>query len=319
MRLLVTGAAGFVGPHAIAAVRRLVPDAEIFAAGHSAHAQPADGTTPCVLDVVDTAAVSACITQIKPTHVLHLAGVTTIAAAANNPEGAWAVNLFGTVNVLRAMISHAPGSVFVLAGSGQVYGESARSGRAMTEADLLRPDQDYAASKAAADLAAGALAKRGVRVVRMRPFNHTGPGQPPNFAVPEFADQIARIEAGHQDPLLHTGNLDVARDFLDVRDVASAYALALVKGWDLPADCVLNVASGNAPTVRTLLDHLLARARTSIRVETDPTRVRAGDLPVLAGNAQSARDLLGWEPSIPLETMLDDVLADARRRHGLPS
>ncbi len=320
MRILVTGAAGFVGPHAIAAIQRLCPRAQIIATNRIVvESTDADGVIWRSLDVAEHASVDAFVRTHQPTHVLHLAGVTTIAGAMGNPHEAWDVNLHGTLNIMQALLSHAPGSVFVFAGSGQAYGDTARDGRTLSEDDLLRPNTDYAATKAAADLAIGAMAQRGVRVVRMRPFNHTGMGQPPNFVVPGIADQIARIEASLQPALLRVGNIDVERDFLDVRDVADAYALALKEGQSLPQECVLNIASGVAVKLRTLIDAMLARAKVPIAVETDPSRVRANEVVRFVGSGRRLHSALGWEPKIALTTTIADMLADARKRHELRS
>jgi GDP-4-dehydro-6-deoxy-D-mannose reductase len=319
MRLLVTGASGFVGPYAIAAVQRLCPEAQIIATNRILveSTDAADDVIWYALDVTEHAAVDAFVRLHEPTHVLHLAGVTTIAGATNNPREAWDVNLHGTLNLMRALLSHAAQSVFVFAGSGQAYGDTARDGRTLSEDDLLRPNTDYAATKAAADLAIGAMAQHGVRVVRMRPFNHTGPGQPPNFVIPGFADQIARIEAGLQPAVLRVGNIDVERDFLDVRDVADAYALALKAGQSLPKESVLNIASGTPVKLRALLDTMVARATVPIAIETDPSRIRANEVERFVGSARRLHSALGWEPRTALAATIDDMLVEARIRHGL--
>jgi GDP-4-dehydro-6-deoxy-D-mannose reductase len=158
------------------------------------------------------------------------------------------------------------------------------------------------------------MALNGLRVIRFRPFNHTGPGQTDQFVVPAFASQIARIEAGLQSPVLRVGNLDAQRDFLDVRDVVDAYVLAVEKSDDLPTGTILNIASGRPRRIRELLDHLLSLSRRDITVEADPARQRPNDTPVFAGDASRARRMLGWAPRRDIQDTLLEILNACRRQ-----
>jgi GDP-4-dehydro-6-deoxy-D-mannose reductase len=148
----------------------------------------------------------------------------------------------------------------------------------------------------------------------MRPFNHIGSGQSESFVVPAFAGQIARIEAGLSAPVMRVGNLDAERDFLDVRDVAAAYALAVKNADSIAPGTILNIASGKPRKISAILDALLSHTAIEIRVELDPARMRPSDLSCVVGNAKRARTLLDWEPEQPFETTLLDVLNDQRRR-----
>ena len=195
-----------------------------------------------------------------------------------------------------------------------VYGASAASGLPLDETIVLDPVDEYAVTKAAADLALGALARRGLRCVRMRPFNHTGPGQEEAFVVPSFAMQIARIEQGLQPPVIKVGNLDAERDLVDVRDVAAAYGLAVEKAASVPAGTILNIGAGRAYRVRDILDRLLGMSRLQIKVEQDPERMRPVDLPRIICNASQAHRTLGWAPQYDIDKTLADVLADCRVR-----
>jgi GDP-4-dehydro-6-deoxy-D-mannose reductase len=138
------------------------------------------------------------------------------------------------------------------------------------------------------------MAEHGLRCVRLRPFNHIGPGQPSNFVLPAFARQIARIRAGLGPPVIKVGNLSVQRDFLDVRDVARAYVATLQR--TLEPGTILNVASGRLHSIGELLQRLIDLSGVKIRIEQDPTLMRPNDLPVLLGDASAARDALGWTP-----------------------
>lgn len=316
MRILVTGAGGFVGPHLVTELRRLFGnEAEVVPAPKKAD-RFSNIAEAASLDVTDEEAVDRLVGSLAPTHVIHLSAVSSPTQASADFRTAWMVNTLGVLNVANAILRRAPQCWLIFAGSGLVYGDTAKSGRLLDETTLLAPNSDYAATKAAADLALGALTGRGLKSVRLRPFNHTGPGQTEAFVVPSFAAQIARIEAGLWPPVMRVGNLDATRDFLDVRDVTSAYALAVLKSSDLDSGVVLNVASGTPRTIRSVLDELLALSRARITVELDPSRMRPSDTPVYVGSAEAARRLLGWAPRHSFSATLSEVLAYWRHTAG---
>ena len=304
-RILVTGAGGFVGGWMTTRLRAALPGAEVVAAG--AASGPA-------LDVTQAAEVDGFVERFRPTAVIHLAGVSSLVKARAETRSAWDVNLFGTLNLAEAVLRHAPHARFVQAGSSEVYGGAFNAaGGTVDESAQLAPLNPYATTKAAADLMLGEMAEAGLHAVRMRPFNHIGPGQSTSFAVPAFAAQIAAVERGEREPVMRVGNLDSRRDFLDVRDVVAAYLLAAT-GPALPRGVVINVASGEPRRIGDVLALLLKMSGTAIRVEQDPGLSRPSDVPVTAGDATRARELLGWCPSIPFETTLRDVLDYHRRR-----
>ena len=296
-RILVTGAAGFVGGHLVPTLRTTYPDAAIL--------------TPA-FDVTDPAATETVLTDAAPDAVIHLAAIAAPTDARRDPARAWAVNLHGTLTLARAILKTAPTATLLFAGTADAYGASFRAGSPLDETAPLAPQNTYGATKAAADLALGAMAADGLRVIRARPFNHTGPGQSDAFVVPAFARQIARIEAGLQPPVIRTGDLTPRRDFLDVRDVCRAYAACLAA--DLPAGAILNLASGIPRPIGDILHALLASMRHQVTVETDPARLRPNDIPSAAGDAAFARHLLSWTPVIPWDQTLADVLNDWRTR-----
>jgi GDP-4-dehydro-6-deoxy-D-mannose reductase len=309
LRILITGAGGFVGRHLTDLLLKKFDDAEICATT-SRPAPASEMLRHSQLNVTDVEQVRETIAAFRPTHVVHLAALSTLAGAGADYHAAWRVNFFGALNVANAITAHAPDCTLIFVGSGQVYGGSARQGTPIDEGFLLEPLNEYAVTKAAADLAIGAVvASRGLKAVRMRPFNHIGPGQSPGFAVPDFAQQIVNIEAGLQPPVIKVGNLDAERDFLDVRDVARAYTSAIAMSDRLPAGLVLNIASGTPIPIHALLGKLLALSKCSIRIEQDASRMRTSDIPRYVGNASRARDLLNWSPQYPL----DETLADALR------
>ncbi|MEQ1694554.1 MAG: GDP-mannose 4,6-dehydratase [Hyphomicrobiaceae bacterium] len=316
MKVLITGTIGFVGPYLAEALRRL-PErrVSIVSTALTAAEHPVLGLVRA-LDVTDKAAVERIIGEERPTHVVHLAGLAATRAANANEALAWQVHLFGTLNLAHAILEHAPRCVLLSVGSGQVYGATARSGKPLTETALLAPANTYEVTKAAGDLAVGALAGQGLASVRFRPFNHTGPGQTGDFVIPSFAMQIARIEAGLQPPVLKVGNLEAERDFLDVRDVVAAYALAVGKSAEIAPGTIMNVSSGVPRRIQTILDRLMALSRVPISTKIDSTRMRPSETPRYVGDATLAKKLLGWSPQIDLDTTLAAVLDDCRARVG---
>lgn len=312
LRILITGATGFVGLHLVAAIRRrfgagvvIVPTA--LRAGSDA----ALGDVQA-LDVTDAAAVAGIIRSARPTHVVNLAALAAPAAANADPAASWRVHLDGARNIGRTILDVAPDCVLLNVGSGLAYGRNRLPIRPTTEDTVLAPTDEYGASKAAADLALGPLIAKGLRCVRLRPFNHTGPGQTDAFVVPAFARQIAQIEAGLAPPLLQVGNLDGQRDFLDVRDVADAYVASIAHSPGLAPDLILNIASGVPRRIGDVLDELLAMTRVPIAVKTDPSRGKTDAADVILGDAGRARAVLGWQPTIAFAQTLADVL-DAQR------
>ena len=297
--ILVTGASGFVGCHLLRELRRRLPAAALV---------------PAQFDITDAEAVTDAIAEAKPTVVVHLAAVAEPAQATRDPDIAWRVNLGGTINLARAIAAAVPDCTLLFVSTADAYGASFASGISIDEGAPLAPLNTYGATKAAADLAVGAMAAEGLRVVRLRPFNHTGPGQSERFAVPAFARQIARIEAGQQAPVLDVGALDTVRDFLDVRDVCTAYAMAVERAATLPPRCIINLASGQGRRIGDLLRDMLAVARVTAEIRTDPARLRSSEIRSATGTAALARDLLGWSPQIPWEQTIGDVLADWRAR-----
>src|SRR5208282_3801722 len=232
------------------------------------------------LDVTDAERTLAVIQAEQPTHVMHLAGISVISQANRDLRKTWEVNTQGTLNVALAIKARAPACRLIFCSSAQVYGGSFRSGTPLAEDAPLDPENFYAATKAAADILIGQMAKAGLRAIRLRPFNHTGPGQPPTLAVASFASQIAAIERGEQQPVMKVGNLSMRREFLDVRDVVDAYLRTIQRFDSLPNGAVFNISSGEAIAVEAILKMLLAMSSDEIEVTPDPELMRPNDTPI---------------------------------------
>jgi len=314
LRILITGANGFVGLHLVRElIKRFGDCLTLGLSSRVSGPHPEFGVIE-ELDVTDAQAVDEFVDRFQPTHIVHLAGLAAIRTAIANTSAAWQTHLFGTLNVANAVLERAPDCVLIFIGSGQVYGATARSASVLTETSLLAPTNSYEITKAAADLAIGALAEQGLRCIRLRPFNHTGPNQSEDFVIPNFAMQIAKIDAGLLPPRLHVGNLEPERDFLDVRDVAAAYALAVTHADTIPSGTVMNISSGIPRRIGDLLECLLSFSATSIEVTTDLARIRPNEVHSVVGDSGRARALLNWSPEWSIEDTLRTTIESCRQR-----
>jgi GDP-4-dehydro-6-deoxy-D-mannose reductase len=296
------------------ALRRRFPEARLIGAVRSLCETCAHADSTIAIDLEAPESLEAAIRAARPEAVLHLAAQASVPAAFADPLRSWRANLLGTLALAEAVLRHAPDALFIQASTAEVYGLSFRTGGALDESAPFTPANPYAASKAAADLALGEMALRGLRALRIRPFNHVGAGQTEAFVVPTFARQVARIEAGQQEPVIRTGALDRWRDMLDVRDVAAGYAAALEYGPALLPGTAINLASGTPRRVGDILDELLGLVGLTVRIETDPGRLRPTDVETTRGDSSLARRLLHWAPVIPWEETLGDILRDWRAR-----
>jgi GDP-4-dehydro-6-deoxy-D-mannose reductase len=292
VRIWVSGAGGFVGTH-------LAPHLE--AGGHALVAVDHE------VDVRDPAAVERSIAAAQPEAVVHLAALASVVRGLEDPALAARTNALGTLHVLRAVARVAPSARVLLVSSGEIYGAGGEAPH--DESAPLAPTTPYARSKAAADLLGACFADRGLDVVRVRPFSHTGPGQSDSYVAPSFARQIAEIEAGRRAPELRVGNLDSIRDVLDVRDVVDAYRRLLDRR--VPAG-VYNVARGSGVAVREILALLLSLSRVEPVVRVDPALWRPASAAV--GSAERLRRATGWQPRVALGDTLRAVLDHWRTR-----
>jgi GDP-4-dehydro-6-deoxy-D-mannose reductase len=313
MRFLVTGVAGFAGRHL--AERLLAAGHEVFGCDRSLPATtsvtrvlnlPADHLLVC--DICDREQVETVVHTVCPDGLFHLAAFTNPATSFDDPDGAYRANLLGSLNVFAAVHDAAIPCRVVWVGSSDAYGQVNADELPVTERNLFRPLNPYAVSKAAADLAAYQWSRAcGLDIVRVRPFNHTGPGQASHFVCADFALQLAAVKHHRRPPQIEVGNLDVVRDFSDVRDVVRAYVAVFERGVTGEA---YNVCSGSGRTPCQILERLIELSGAEVDVVVDPARQRPTDVPVLIGSAAKLRDATGWAPMIDWDQSLRDLLAD---------
>ena len=303
-RALITGAAGFAGRHL---ARRLEGNGwETLRSDREG-----EGCVPCDFGVPGD--IDALIDGAEGiTHVFHLAARTFVPESMSDPSGAFQVNLLGTVHLLARLsrLSAPPRVVFI--GSAEAYGPPLSL--PVAEDHPLAPQNPYAVSKAAADQYCAYLSRVAkLEIIRVRPFNHSGAGQTPQFVLSSFARQVARIEAGKSEPVLQVGNLDARRDFSHVADVMAAYEMLALHG--VPGEAY-NVCSGEAVRVGDALELLLARSTAAIRVETDPARMRPVEVAEIRGSNDKLRHT-GWAPEKDFGDILDDLLDYWRKQEAI--
>ena len=291
MRFLVTGASGFIGSRLASYLQR--SGHEVLGTIFGAAPVPLPFATR-ELDILEAEAVGEVVAAADPEAILHLAGLSHVGSSWQRVADYFRINVLGTHNVLRG----AAGRRVVLASSAEVYGLVPESEQPIAESRPLDPRNPYAMSKASAE-----LLTRDAGGVVVRSFNLIGPGQADTFALPSFAKQLAAIERGDAEPVLKIGNLEARRDFLHVDDALEAYRLVAMEG--VAGECY-NLGSGEAHSVRELLDVLLAVSGVEARAETDPERFRPVDVP--ENRADIGRlTALGWRPRRGVERALRDL------------
>jgi GDP-4-dehydro-6-deoxy-D-mannose reductase len=296
-RLFITGQSGFVGT----AFERL---REHSVAAHGWELISADSA----YDLLDPASLDAVLQQVRPEAVIHLAGQTFIPEAFRDPAHTLDVNLKGTLNLLQALQRNDFNGTFLYVSSGDVYGRVSAELLPISEQQPARPQNPYAVSKAAAELLCYQWScNLPWRILVARPFNHIGPGQREDFVISSVARQLARIRLKLQAPRLLVGDVDVSRDFLDVEDVISAYLGLLESGQNGE---IYNVCSGKEYLIRDMIASMLYLTETDAVIEQDPARLRPSDLRRVKGSNQKIMQVTGWQPTIPMQQTLLNVLSD---------
>jgi GDP-4-dehydro-6-deoxy-D-mannose reductase len=312
--VLVTGAAGFVGGHLLEALAPLGLHVEAWTRpGIPVPDTPAARSAEWHdLELLDRAAVRAAVERLRPRTVFHLAGAAHVGDSWRHAAPTLETNVLGTHHLLEADRLSTRQARILIPGSATVYKASPDP---LTEESEVAPASPYAVSKLAQEQLGLRAAAEGQHVIVTRSFNHIGPRQAPSFAASSFARQLASIEAGRSEPVIRVGNLSARRDLTDVRDTVRAYVLLASRGRP---GLLYNVCSGRAVSMEAVLEQLRARTRAHVSVTSDPSLYRPVDAPLIVGSfARLGRDT-GWEPVVPLDRTLDDLLDFWRSAIGNP-
>ena len=264
------------------------------------------------LDILNQTEIENLIKDIKPDCIFHLAAQSSVALSWKRPQLTVDINVKGTVNLLEALKNVEYKGRVLLIGSGEEYGVIKEEECPITEENLLRPGNIYAATKACQNLLGGIYARAyGLDLMMVRAFNHVGPNQIPQFVVADFCSQVAAIEKGKQTPEIHVGNLSAKRDFTDVRDVVAAYAMIIEKG---KTGETYNVGSGKAIAIDEILNRILSFTKEEIKVIIEKEKFRPVEVPIIEADITKLVTDTGWEQKIPLDRTLQETLDYWRSR-----
>jgi len=313
LRVLITGAGGFVGRHLSEHISRVQPRARLtgttFFPSETVHDAVTDQQ---LIDLKDYQRVLDLLARCRPDAIYHLAAQAFVPRSFEDPWETLENNIRAQLNIIRACLELQIRPRILIVSSAEIYGAVQAGQLPMNEETAIRPTNPYSVSKVAQDmLALQYYLSHDLPLMRARPFNHIGPGQNDRFVAPAFALQIAAIEEGQRDAVIYVGNLTARRDFTDVRDIVRSYHMIAEKG---KAGEAYNIASGRARSIRHLLDILLGLTEIEIDVRVDPSRLRPVDVPEIRGDASKLQRDTGWKPELTFEDTLRDVLADCRRR-----
>lgn len=310
-KILITGVTGFVGQY-VAESLLSSPDVEIHGTYFSDESRVRLGDLERHLilhkaDLTNKEAVNHIIQETTPDELYNLAAQTSPSESMKDPAKTLSTNILSELYLFQSLHENKLEKTRVLAvASAEMYGKVRLEDLPVTESTTFRPITPYAVSKIATDyLALQYYLTHKLNIIRVRPFNHTGPRQQPKFVLPMFAKQIADIEKGKQEPILKVGNLKAKKDFSDVRDIVRAYILLMEKG--VPGE-VYNIGSGRSVSIQEILDILLSLSQKEIKVEVDQALFRPVDVEDLYCDSSKMFELTGWKPEIPLETTLKDTL-----------
>lgn len=309
-KCLITGVTGFVGSHM--AEYLLSKGQDVY--GGARWRAPLDNVAPFYnlihisdLDIRDSTNVWNLLREIKPDYIFHLAAQSFVPASFSAPGETMFTNVIGTLNILEAVRKLNLDTIVQIAGSSEEYGMVYREETPIKEENQLRPLSPYGVSKVTCDMLAQQYNRSyGVRTIITRAFNHEGERRGKVFVTSNFANQIAKIEQGLQEPVIKVGNLDAYRDFTDVHDMVDAYWHAAIEGeFGTP----YNICSGKAWRIGDMLDYLISLSTVKgIKIEYDQSRARPSDVPLLLGDYTKFHNATGWEPKIPFENTLGRIL-----------
>ncbi len=311
MRALITGITGFAGSHLAEYILANHPDTEVYGImrwrSRTENIQGIEERIQLIeCDLRDATSVKALFGRVRPDKVFHLAAQSYVPSSWNAPAESLTTNVLGQLNIFEAIREMEVEPWIQIACSSEEYGLVHEDELPIKEANPLRPLSPYAVSKIGQDYLGYQYHKSfGLKVVRTRAFNHDGPRRGEVFVSSNFAKQLIAVEKGKKPAVLQVGNLESRRDFTDVRDVVRGYWLATER---CEAGEVYNICSGKAYFIQEVLDRLIELSGVQVKVETDPSRLRPSDVPVLLGDCTKFKKATGWEPEIPYDKTLADML-----------
>lgn len=317
MRALITGITGFAGSHLADYLLAEQPEVEVFGTYRwRSRTENVDHIMDRIhlveADLRDYTSIRATLHEVRPDYIFHLAAQSFVPSSWRSPVDTLSTNIEGQTHLFEAVRSVGIDPVIQIACSSEEYGLVLPEETPIKESNPLRPLSPYAVSKVTQDYLAYQYHRSyGLKAIRTRGFNHTGPRRGEPFVTSNFASQLARIEAGENEPKIRVGNLDAIRDFTDVRDMVRAYWLAVTKAT--PGE-VYNIASGVGISIRELLDRLIALCKVPVEIEIDPERLRPSDVEILVGDNSKFCAETGWKPQIPFDQTLSDMLEYWRRK-----
>lgn len=317
MRIMITGAAGFAAGHLIDALKNEGRD-EIFAwvkDEQEARCVHLDKEHIYIGDITDGRLVDEGIKRIRPQQVFHLAAQASVGLSWKHPALTMEVNTVGTIHLLEAVKNHWPEAKLLLVGSAEQYGRVTPQQLPIKETRALEGVNPYSVSKMTQELMAQMYAARyGMHIVLVRAFNHIGPGQALNFVIPDWCSQVAAIEKGVQEPVISVGNIQVKRDFTDVRDIVSAYRQLIEYGT---SGEVYNIGSGISYSLEQILQMIIAAStRQDICYETDPGKLRPADVEELTADITKLKQTIRWQPKYTIRQSIEDILEEMRTRNS---
>ncbi len=304
-KILIIGAAGFVGNHLIDHILENRPDWQV-----TATKMPQETINKNVevidLNILVPEQISEVLNAVRPDYIFHLAAQSSVALSWKNPQLTIDINIKGAVNLLDAVRNLDYKPRLLLVGSGEEYGHVKPDEIPIIEDNNTRPGNIYAVTKVTQNMIGKLYAAGyGMDIMSTRSFNHTGPNQAPMFVVADFCKQVADIEKGIQEPVINVGNLSARRDFTDVRDVVRAYCLLMEKG---KSGETYNVGSGHALEIREILNTIISFSKKEISVNVDPNKLRPVDVPIIEADITKIQEDTGWQPQISITQTIRETL-----------
>lgn len=308
MKILVVGDTGFVAGYLLPALKKEFPACSLYGMSRQAVGDPNVAVQHFVGDITNKIKVAEIVKNVRPDTIINLSSISSVFESWTDPVRCHQINYMGVLNLCLAIVKHVSTAKLLHISSLEVYGGNEDPSVCYSESSSINPQSPYAVSKVASELLVQQYGiSHSLPYTILRPSNHTGPGRSPCYVLSSFAKQLVEIKHGLGEPVLYVGNLNVYRDFLDVRDVVRAYISVMVS--DRVDQQIFNVCSGNSCSLSYLLDYMINSAKVDVEIKVDPNRYRPVDANYIRGSNLKIKSTIGWLPEIPIEKTLQDLLA----------